>query len=180
MSEAFGKKATFFFPPDVLRSSQQLLSNPDDCGALPTSNWHRFGSAQTWGYLWHHSHFIFSLSVFLSLPVFAFALCKHQRGGERVTRPGPKLFSPPAGFRHSAGFCVSLPAVALAPRCGFQSLSPLVCLFPPQRDCFAGDFTAVINDLGAPPGGKRRGAVRKHNKLVISFQTSLLLTAPVF
>lgn len=28
----------FFFFPDVLPSSQQLLSNPNDCGALPTSN----------------------------------------------------------------------------------------------------------------------------------------------
>lgn len=37
----------------------------------------------------------------------------------------------------------------------------------------------MINDLGGPRG-RQRGAVRKHNKLVIPLQTSLLLTAAVF
>lgn len=97
-------RKSYFFSPDMLHLSQHLLSNPDDCGALPTSNWHRFGSAQTWGYLWHHSHFIFSLSVFLSLPCLPLRSA-NMSATASVSLALAKLvpFSS-AGFRHSARF----------------------------------------------------------------------------
>lgn len=118
---------------------------------------------------------LYFLPLCLSLaPVFAFALRKHECGVERVTHVGrtrPLLLHRLQPFGQ---ICVSLSAVALSP----IPLTPRL-RFPLLWDRFAGDLTAVINDLGGP-GGRQRGAVRKHNKLVIPLQTSLLLTAPVF
>lgn len=137
-SEAFGRAAFFFFS-DVLRSSQQLLSNPDDCGALPTSNWHRFGSAQTRGYLWHHSHFIFSLSVFLSLlclPLRSANTSAASSASLAPTKTRPLLLR---GLQSLAQICVFPSAVALAPHRGPVPLSPRL-RFPPFAGLFCWRF----------------------------------------
>lgn len=139
-------RKSFFFSPDMLRSSQQLLSNPDDCGALPTSNWHRFGSAQTWGYLWQHSHFIFSLS--LSSSSSCVCLCALQtRAPWRAChslRPNSSLSSPSPGqicvffLTPGHGFRPSHPSSTLAPLYGIVLLDIwprwLTTSEPPSKD----------------------------------------------
>lgn len=129
---------------------------------------------------------IYGITPTLFSPSLSFSpsrvcLCALQTRARRRARHSrrPKLvpFSS-AGFSPSPRFA-SLRRPWHSRLAAGPSLSALVCVFPPLRDCFAGDLTAVINDLGGP-GGRQRGAVRKHNMLVIPLQTSLLLTAAVF
>lgn len=123
---------------------------------------------------------LYFLPLCLSLPpVFAFALCKHERDVERVTRAGqnsspspPQASVPRPDLRLSVGRGARASPRA-RPSQPSSAFSPLCGIVLPEI------LTAVINDLGGPRG-RQRGAVRKHNKLVIPLQTSLLLTAAVF
>lgn len=90
---------------------------------------------------------LFSPSLCLSLPpVFAFALCKHERGVERVTRAGqnsspspPQASVPRPDLRLSVGRGALAPRLAAgpslsAPSSAFSSFAGLFCRRFDRRD----------------------------------------------
>lgn len=121
-SEAFGRAASFlsFFLTCCVRVNSCSLTpmtavhflHQTDIGLALRKHEAIYGITPT----------LFSPSLCLSLPpVFAFALCKH----ERVTRAGQNSSpSPPQASVPRPPICVSPSAVALAPRRGPVPLSP--------------------------------------------------------
>lgn len=95
---------------------------------------------------------IYGITPTLFSPSLSFSpsrvcLCAAQTRARRRTCHSPR---PNSSLSPSLGqICVSPSAVALALRRGFHPSHPSAA-FSPLRDCFAGDLTAVINDLGAP------------------------------